>query len=91
LLSHLATHYGDSPPLSPHIRGGLAPWQERRAKEMLLANIDGRIGLNELVRACGLTRSHFARAFKVGTGVPPLQWLLNQRIDTRRICCSTRR
>lgn len=81
LLSHLAAHYGERPAALPDIRGRLAPWQERRAKEMLLANIDGRIGLDELARACGLSRSHFARAFKVTTGAPPLQWLLVRRIE----------
>jgi AraC family transcriptional regulator len=62
-------------------KGRLAPWQERRSKEMLLAHIDGRIGLGELAQACGLSRSHFARAFKTTTGVTPMQWLVGQRID----------
>jgi AraC family transcriptional regulator len=62
-------------------KGRLAPWQERRSKEMLLAHIDGRIGLDELSSACGLSRSHFARAFKTTTGVTPMQWLVGQRID----------
>jgi transcriptional regulator GlxA family with amidase domain len=48
---------------------------------MLLANIDGRIGLDELARACSLSRSHFARAFKATTGMTPMQWLLNQRVE----------
>ena len=50
---------------APPTKGRLAPWQERRGKEMLLAHIDGRIGLDELARACSLSRSHFARAFKI--------------------------
>jgi AraC-like DNA-binding protein len=48
---------------------------------MLLANLNGKIGLGELARACGLSRSHFAREFKTTTGMPPLQWLLTQRIE----------
>lgn len=62
-------------------KGRLAPWQERRSKEMLLAHIDGRIGLDELARVCGLSRSHFARAFRTTTGMTPMQWLLDRRID----------
>jgi AraC-like DNA-binding protein len=81
LLSHLATRYAERPASLAHIRGQLAPWQERRAKEMLLANIDGRIGLDELARACGLSRAHFARSFKATAGATPMQWLLAQRID----------
>ncbi len=81
LLTHLTTFYAEQPVVMRPIRGGLAYWQERRAKEMLLANLDGRIGLDELARACGLSRSHFARAFKTTVGTPPLQWLLRQRIE----------
>ena len=66
LLSHLATHYSERPATLLHTRGSLAPWQERRAKEMLLASMNGGIGLEDLARACGLSRSHFARAFKAG-------------------------
>ncbi|WP_353642366.1 AraC family transcriptional regulator [Mesorhizobium sp. WSM2239] len=81
LLTHLATFYAEQPVITRPIRGGLARWQERRAKDMLLANLDGQIGLDELSRACGLSRSHFARAFKTAVGMPPLQWLLVQRVE----------
>jgi AraC-like DNA-binding protein len=81
LLAHLTAFYADQPAVVRPIRGGLAFWQERRAKDMLLANLDGQIGLDELARACGLSRSHFARAFKAAVGMPPLQWLLVQRIE----------
>lgn len=81
LLSHLASHYAERPARLSSIRGRLAPWQERRAKELLLANIDGRIGLDELARACGLSRAHFARSFKETTGAAPMHWLLGQRIE----------
>jgi AraC family transcriptional regulator len=81
LLAHLTAFYAEQPVVVGLIRGGLARWQERRAKDMLLANLTGEIGLDELARACGLSRSHFARAFKVAVGMPPLQWLLVQRIE----------
>lgn len=81
LLSHLTTHYTVYSAVQADLRGRLAPWQERRAKEMLLANIDGKVGLDELAYACGLSRSHFARSFKSSTGLAPLQWLHNQRIE----------
>lgn len=81
LLSHLTAFYAEQPTLVRPMRGALARWQERRAKDMLLANLDGQIGLDDLARACGLSRSHFARAFKIAVGVPPLQWLLVQRVE----------
>jgi AraC-like DNA-binding protein len=81
LLSHLTAFYAEQPTLVRPVRGGLARWQERRAKDMLLANLDGQIGLEDLARACGLSRSHFARAFKIAVGMPPLQWLQLQRVE----------
>lgn len=81
LLSHVTATYGERTAIVQLPRGGLAPWQERRAKEMLFANIDGNVGLDQLAAACKLSRSHFARAFKVTTGSPPFQWLLTQRIE----------
>jgi AraC family transcriptional regulator len=69
-------------PLSPPVaRGGLAPWQLRRAKEMLISRLDEPISLAELARACKLSPSHFARAFRQTTGQPPHRWLMEQRIE----------
>ena len=79
LACHIAQTYGGLQTLPA--RGGLAPWQERRAKEVLEANLCGDVPLTELARECGLSTGHFSRAFKVTTGVPPHQWLLNRRIE----------
>jgi AraC-like DNA-binding protein len=79
LLTHMACRYGGMPVEPGAVRGGLAPWQERRSKEMIAANIDGNISLEHLARACGLSRSHFARAFKRTNGHSPHRWLLAQR------------
>jgi AraC-like DNA-binding protein len=65
-------------------RGGLAPWQERRAKELLMARLDGEVTLEALAQECGLSRSHFARAFKTTTGLPPHRWLLDRRVERAR-------
>jgi AraC family transcriptional regulator len=50
LLAHLSAFYGEEAAVFHPIRGGLAPWQERRTEEMLLAHIDGKIGLVDLAR-----------------------------------------
>ena len=57
----------------------LAPWQERRAKEMMNANLD--VSLAELARECRISSAHFGRAFRNTTGVSPHQWLISCRID----------
>jgi AraC family transcriptional regulator len=81
---HVAQTYGGMRPLPPLVRGGLAPWQERRAKEVLSANLDGRVMLKEVAQECGLSASHFARAFHRSVGAAPHQWLLTHRIEAAK-------
>ncbi|MEO7954023.1 MAG: AraC family transcriptional regulator [Polaromonas sp.] len=78
---HIAHVYGHMRMVSQPVRGGLAPWQERRAKEILTANLHGDIALIDLANECGLSVRHFARAFRQSTGTPPHRWLLEQRVD----------
>jgi len=81
LLAHMVQAYGRSATAPLMVRGGLAPWQVRRAKEMLMAHLDGEITLEALAGECELSRSHFARAFRKTTGRPPHRWLVEQRIE----------
>jgi AraC family transcriptional regulator len=79
LCAHVAHRYGGM--REPGIkRGGLAPWQERRALELLDAHLDGDITPGLLAQECRLSPSHFARAFRVSTGLAPHQWLLHRRV-----------
>jgi len=61
--------------------GGLAPWQERRAKELLDARLDGDVSLADLASACQLSIRHFTRAFRQSTGQSPHRWLVERRLD----------
>lgn len=61
--------------------GGLAPWQLRRATELLLSDDPSHHAVSALAAACGLSRSHFGRAFKASTGVSPHQWLLRHHVQ----------
>ena len=61
--------------------GGLAPWQQRCATELLLAGIGRHVPVADLASACGLSESHFVRAFRQSTGLPPHQWVLARRIE----------
>ena len=78
---HLAQTYGDLQPGSRLRRGGLTGWQERRAKDYLSANLGGEGSLKEVAALCGLSTSHFAKAFKATTGIAPHQWLVRRRIE----------
>src|SRR5262249_13479593 len=52
-----------------------------RAMEYIDANLDGDSSIGVLAAECRLSSSHFARAFKATTGVPPHRWLMHRRID----------
>jgi AraC-like DNA-binding protein len=82
LGAHLQHAYGTS--AAPAIRGGLAPWQERRAKDILRAHLDGSVSIAGIAAECRLSPGHFATSFKRSTGVSPTAWLGHQRIDHAR-------
>jgi AraC-like DNA-binding protein len=56
----------------------------RRAKEILSANLDGRVPLKEVARECRLSVSHFSRAFRRSMGVAPHSWLLARRVEAAK-------
>jgi AraC family transcriptional regulator len=79
--AHVARTYGQLQNLRSPPRGGLAPWQQRRAEDFLSANIDGNVALTDLAKECGLSVSYFTRAFRQSTGAPPHRWLVERRVD----------
>jgi AraC family transcriptional regulator len=81
LGAHLIQQYGVHQRVARHSKGGLAPWQKRRASELLHENMHGRIRLSEVARECGLSASHFARSFKTSFGISTHQWLIQHRIE----------
>jgi AraC family transcriptional regulator len=66
------------------VKGGLAPWQLRRAKELIAGNLARDLSMDDVASACGLSSSHFARAFKASTGTTPHEWLQICRVDRAR-------
>lgn len=80
LATHAAQAYGGAHCAQP-IRGGLAPWQEKRAKEMILGNLAGGTSLQAVAEACGLSASYFTRSFRKATGLAPHAWLLQVRVQ----------
>jgi AraC family transcriptional regulator len=79
--AHIAQVYGGMLVFARDEGGRLAPWQERRAKEIILADLAGSTPLPQLAEACGLSVSHFAHAFRRTTGLPPHAWLLRARVE----------
>jgi AraC family transcriptional regulator len=80
-LAHVAQRYRGAPTLQPTARGRLAPWQERRAKEMMRARLATSLSIAEVSFECRLSPSYFAAAFRRSTGRSPHRFLSEQRIE----------
>jgi AraC-like DNA-binding protein len=86
LHNRLAASYSGAPiDLRSESRGGLAPWQERRAKDFIRAHLDRGVTLQQIASQCGVSASHFSRAFKQTTGRTPHRWLLERRVESSKI------
>jgi AraC family transcriptional regulator len=81
--------YAGIPLSAAAARGGLAPWQAARVAEMIRESLDGDIRLAGMARECGLSVSHFTRAFRRSFGMSPYRWLLERRIDRAKALLAT--
>ena len=81
LCAHLVKTYSGNHK-QPHIvTGGLTPWRQRRVVEFLNENLDGKVSLSMLADECGLSISHFARAFKLTFNASVHRYLILRRIE----------
>jgi AraC family transcriptional regulator len=62
-------------------RGGLTPARMRKVVDLVHAQIDGDLSLEELADAAGLSINHFSEMFRQSTGLSPHQFVLHRRID----------
>ena len=60
--------------------GGLTTWQIRRAIDFIEENLGGDPSISALSKECGLSPSHFARAFRASFGAAPHQWIIKRRV-----------
>lgn len=65
-------------------QGGLAPWQVQLSLRLLLNDLSAGHPIKQVADHCGLSRSHFEKAFKVSLGTPPHRWLVRQRVEQAR-------
>ena len=84
LIAHVAQTYGGLRRFTESERGGLALWQTKRACERLESDLGGKLSLQQIAAEFDLSVSHFSRAFRISTGLPPHQWLLRQRIEVAK-------
>lgn len=84
MQAHVAVAYGVGRAPPKVLTGGLAPWQERRAKEMMETSLARVPSLSELAREVSLSTSHFTRSFKRSTGLSPHTWLARRRVEAAK-------
>ncbi|HEX7028575.1 MAG TPA: AraC family transcriptional regulator [Gammaproteobacteria bacterium] len=66
---------------APECRFGLSRSQLENIREYIDTHLDLDISLETLARLCGLSAYHFARMFKVSTGLPPHQYVIKRRLE----------
>lgn len=67
--------------LESDVSGGLTRQQITRVMEFMDSHLDQGIGLKKIAKAVDLSVTHFARLFKVSTGMPPHQYLIRRRFE----------
>ena len=70
---------------APHLRGGLSPAALRRVEVYVEAGLDRPLPLADLAARTGLSVFHFARAFRVSTGLTPRAFVEARRIARARV------
>ena len=81
LRSHIALKYGDEVQRSTARRETLAPWQVRRATELMSAHPSSNLSLALIAEECRLSVGHFARGFRNSVGQTVHQWHLTYRME----------
>jgi transcriptional regulator GlxA family with amidase domain len=67
-------------PVTTYIRGGLPPRALRRVREHIEAHLEETISIDGLAGIVGLSKYHFARAFKQSAGLSPHNYLVQRRV-----------
>ena len=61
--------------------GSLAPWQVKRLRIHIQANIGQRLAIEDLARVANLSASHFSRAFKRSFGESVHRYVMCKRVE----------
>ncbi len=75
-------------PVQMH-RGGLGSARLRKIKELVDANMDDDLSLDEMAQSVELSTAHFARMFRESTGETPHQFVRRQRVERAKAILRT--
>jgi AraC family transcriptional regulator len=89
LLQALRTRTGPDAEMRVLAQGGLSPRQSRIIREKIEESLCVGTTLDELAATLGLSRAHFARAFKASMGVPPHRYVTQRRVERAKLLLST--
>jgi len=81
LCSHIVSTYGALPVLQRLHKGGLAPWQKRRALELIDHHLSGDLRLSRLAAECGVSTSYFCRCFRDTFGTSLHRFVVTKRVE----------
>jgi AraC family transcriptional regulator len=81
LAVHLLRHYSTDSVVADLQFGGLPAHRLRRVTEFIDGNLENDLSLAEIAQAADLSPYHFARSFKQTTGMTPIQFLMQRRIE----------
>ena len=73
--------YGRDVAISPQAKGGISKARLRRVLDYIAANGHLDIKLDDLADVADMSRFHFARLFRLGMGVTPHRYLMDQRLQ----------
>ena len=81
LAAHTLQQYGGGKSSLPPSARGLPRKLLRLAQEVMEERLAGDLTVTELADLCGLSPSHFSRAFKQAPGFSPHRWMQIRRIE----------
>ncbi len=77
----LIQKYSSDAVIAPIAKGGMSRVRLQRVLDYIAANSYRDISLDDLAQIADLSRFHFARLFRLGMGVTPHRYLLDQRLQ----------
>jgi len=90
-LSDLSTLLGAKSAASAQVtlqsppRGGLTPWQAKRAIAYIDEHLGTRLGTSELAALLSYSPGHFAHAFKLSVGMSPTAFVTKRRVERAKL------
>jgi AraC family transcriptional regulator len=63
----------------------LARWQANRVFDYMESKLESKLCVDDLAKVVSLSKSHFSRAFRQETGMPPMVYVMLRRIERAKV------